>query len=190
MLFTFVPNKPTKADLRSGEITTQIFIDRVMFGFLCVDCQEMYVWDLNSRTCMHRAMDDGCIANSSVAVSPSGQFLATGSKQGAVNIYDMASALNTKVPTPLKIVLNLVTPITCLKFNPTSEVLAMASNYKDNAFKILHLASMSVFANFPTFQTRMHNPLVVDFSPASGYLGISNNKGNAYLYRLKHYSNY
>ncbi|XP_011300579.1 U3 small nucleolar RNA-associated protein 18 homolog [Fopius arisanus] len=152
--------------------------------------EEIYVWDMKSRRCIHRAVDDGCLASGAIAVSPSGQFLATGSKQGVVNVYDTKNVLESRLPQPLKIVLNLVTPISALRFNPTSEILAMASLHKENAFRMLHLPSLNVFSNFPTFQTVMHNPLDIDFSPNSGYMGITNNKNNAYLYRLKHYGNY
>lgn len=150
----------------------------------------MYIWDLKTRSCVHKAIDDGCIASSAVAFSPSGQFVATGSKQGVVNIYDAKSVLTMRTPAPLKIVMNLVTSITSLKFNPTSEILAMSSNVQANAFKMVHIPSFTVFTNFPTYQTKINNPLDIDFSPNSGYLGLSNNKGSAYLYRLKHYGNY
>lgn len=158
--------------------------------YFIVDSEEIYVWDLNSRLCVHKAVDDGCISSREITISSSGQFLATGSKQGVVNIYETSSVLQSRYPKPLKIILNLVTPITSLKFNPTSEILAMASEYKENAFKMVHLPSLTVFSNFPTSRTTMHHALSIDFSPGSAYLGISNNKGNAYLYRLKHYGNY
>lgn len=154
------------------------------------ESNEMYIWDINSRACIHRAIDDGCLSCASIAISPSGQFLATGSKEGVVNLYETKTVLETQNPVPLKMVLNLVTSITDLKFNPLSEILAMASNKKPNAFKMLHLPSFSVFSNFPTFQTTMSMPEAIDFSPGSGYLGISNRSGSAFLYRLKHYGNY
>ena len=145
---------------------------------------------MNSRTCTNRAFDDGCLSALSVAVSRNGQFIATGSKQGAVNIYETKAVLNESSPTPVKTILNLVTAVTKVKFNPTSEILAIASDKKPNAFKMVHIPSFHVFANFPTFNTKMFNPLDIDFSPASGYMGVSNNRGFAYLYRLKHYGNY
>lgn len=150
----------------------------------------MYVWDINSRACIHRAVDDGCLSCASISISPSGQFLATGSNEGVVNLYDTKTVLQNQNPVPLKIVLNLVTSITRLKFNSHSEILAMASDKKHNAFKMMHLPSFTVFSNFPSFQTNISMPEAIDFSPASGYLGISNRSGTAFLYRLKHYGNY
>lgn len=150
----------------------------------------MYAWDMNSRVCIHRAVDDGCLSCASIAMSPSGQFLATGSNEGVVNLYDTKTVLQNRTPTPLKIALNLVTSITCLKFNAYSEILAIASNKKHNAFKMMHLPSFTIFSNFPTFQTNITMPEAIDFSPGSGYLSISNRTGSAFLYRLKHYGNY
>lgn len=150
----------------------------------------MYVWDVNTRTCLHRAVDDGCLSCTSLAVSPSGQFLATGSKQGVVNLYKMDTVLENREPAPVKIMMNLVTSVTSLRFNPTSEILCAASVDKHNAFKMMHLPSFTVFSNFPTFQTNIGIPQVIGFSPASGYLSISNRTGSALLYRLRHYGNY
>jgi len=130
------------------------------------------------------------LSSTALTISSDGRYVATGSKQGAVNVYSTPSILNERNPTPLKTILNLVTAITKLKFNPNAEILAMASDKKVNAFKMLHLPSMHVFQNFPTFGTKMNNVLEIDFSPASGFMGVGNNKGFAHLYRLKHYGNY
>lgn len=154
------------------------------------DSNEMYIWDLNSRVCIHRAIDDGCLSCASIAMSPNSQFLATGSKEGVVNLYDTKTVLQNRNPVPLKVVLNFVTSITSLKFNAYSEILAMASDKKHNAFRMMHLPSFTVFSNFPTFQTNLAIPEAIDFSPGSGYIAISNRSFSAFLYRLKHYGNY
>ncbi|XP_043785841.1 U3 small nucleolar RNA-associated protein 18 homolog isoform X1 [Apis laboriosa] len=154
------------------------------------DSNEIYIWDVNNRICIHRAIDDGCLSCASIAMSPNGQFLATGSKEGVVNVYNSKTVLQNQNPVPLKIVLNFVTSITNLKFNSYSEILAMASDKKHNAFKMMHLPSFTIFSNFPTFQTNISMPQAIDFSPGSGYLAISNKSNTAFLYRLKHYGNY
>lgn len=150
----------------------------------------MYIWDINSRVCIHRAIDDGCLSCASIAMSPNSQYLATGSKEGVVNLYDTKTVLQNRNPVPLKVVLNFVTSITSLKFNAYSEILAMASDKKHNAFRMMHLPSFTVFSNFPTFQTNLSIPEAIDFSPGSGYIAISNKSFSAFLYRLKHYGNY
>ncbi|KYM94783.1 PREDICTED: U3 small nucleolar RNA-associated protein 18 homolog [Cyphomyrmex costatus] len=154
------------------------------------DGSEMYIWDLNTRMCINRAIDDGSLSCKSLAVSPSGQFVATGSAQGVVNLYDMKTVLEDRNPTPLKIWMNLVTSVTSLKFNLTSEILSAASVDKHNAFRMMHLPSFTVFSNFPTLQTIIGMPQTINFSPGSGYLSISNRTGSALLYRLRHYGNY
>lgn len=150
----------------------------------------MYIWDLNTRICINRAVDDGSLSCTSLAVSPSGQFVATGSAQGVVNLYDMKTISEARSPAPVKTMMNLVTSVTSLKFNPTSEILSAASVDKHNAFKMLHLPSFTVFSNFPTLQTNIGLIQTIDFSPGSGYLSISNHTGSALLYRLGHYGNY
>lgn len=154
------------------------------------DGNEIYAWDMKQRVCINKSIDDGCLKSKAISVSPNGQFFATGSSQGIVNIYDMKSIMETTIPQPLKIVKNLVTPISYVKFNPTSEILAIASKDIKNGFKMVHIPSFKVFANFPTHNTVMNKPLAIDFSPGSGFLGVTNNEHKAYLYRLNHYKNY
>ncbi|XP_034233330.1 U3 small nucleolar RNA-associated protein 18 homolog [Thrips palmi] len=154
------------------------------------DGGEVYIWDMHSRSCIHRFIDDGCITGTSIAVSPSDQYLACGSSSGVVNIYEGTNIFSSASPHPTKVALNLVTKITSLKFNATSEVLAMASIEKDNAIKLMHFPSMTVFSNFPHISKNHMKPQCLDFSPQSGFLSFGNNKGTALLYRLKHYGNY
>lgn len=154
------------------------------------DGGEVYIWDMHSRTCIHRFTDDGCIVGTSLAVSPSDAYLACGSSSGVVNIYDGPSVFSSAAPRPIKVALNLVTQITSLKFNATSEVLAMASNEKDNAVKLMHFPSLTVYSNFPKVSHNLFRPQCLDFSPQSGFLSVCNNKGEALLYRLKHFGNY
>ena len=68
-----------------------------------------------------------------------------------VNIYKRKTCWSSTNPNPEKIVLNLTTSVTDLKFNPSSEILAMASEVKENSVKLLHVPSMTVFSNFPSF---------------------------------------
>ncbi|XP_014477115.1 PREDICTED: U3 small nucleolar RNA-associated protein 18 homolog [Dinoponera quadriceps] len=154
------------------------------------DGGEMYIWDLGGRRCIHRAIDDGCLSGTALAISSNGQYLAAGSAQGVVNLYETKTVLHKQNPTPVKSMMNLVTCITSLRFNPTCEILAAASDKKYNAFKMMHLPSLSVFANFPGFQTNIGMPQAMDFSPGSGYLSISNKTGTALLFRLRHYAGY
>jgi len=147
---------------------------------------EVYVWDVRSSLCVSKFTDDGCLSGS--ALSLSSTHLAAGSNSGVVNIYSLNS-LDKASPKPDKIVLNLTTQINSLQFHPSGEVLAMGSEMKEAAVKLVHFPSMTVFANFPGgFNLQRANSLA--WSPGGGYLSIGNNKGAANLYRIKHYGSY
>lgn len=46
-----------------------------------------------------------------------------------------------------------------------------------------HVPSKTIFSNFPTMSYNVGKINCVDFSPNSGYLGLSNNKAEALLFR-------
>ena len=149
------------------------------------------MWDIRSaRSCVHKFVDDGCIRGTSIAVSPNNRYIATGSDSGVVNVYERQTALNSTRPKPERIVLNLTTSIGQVKFNPTSELLAMSSELKENALKLLHVPSRTVFANFPSFNFNLKRVNCIDFSLNGGFFSVGNNRGAANLYRLKHFSNF
>ena len=59
------------------------------------------------------------------------------SQSGVVNIYSQEACLNSANPKPLKAVMNLLTSATSLTFNPTSEILAIASRAEDEAVRLV-----------------------------------------------------
>lgn len=167
------------------------------------DDKDVHVFDMNDRghRSLYKFTDYGCLSGTSIAVSNNSQFIATGCKSGVVNIYNLNESLlnaNNRNPKPLKSFMNLTTPCTSLKFNSTSEILAASSSYAENACKLIHVGSLGVFANFPpntlndpsSTSAQIRIPQCIDFSMNSGYLAIGNHKGNALLYRLKHYGSY
>ncbi|XP_028840969.1 U3 small nucleolar RNA-associated protein 18 homolog [Denticeps clupeoides] len=152
---------------------------------------EVFIWDVRSSRCLNRFVDDGCIKGTSIAVSRDGQYLACGSQSGVVNVYSQASCLTSSQPKPLKAIMNLLTPATSLRFNPTSEILAIASRSDDEANRLVHLPSLTVFSNFPMFRRKtIYRTFSLDFSPNSGFYSVANNKGDALLFRLLHYGDF
>jgi len=153
------------------------------------DRGEIYVWDMSSRTCRYKFVDDGCINGSAIEVNSN--YLVSGSSEGVVNIYslDKINRAVDKTPKPDKTILNLITRINELRFNPTGEILAMSSEMKEHAVKLLHFPSMTVFENFPK-QQQIFRVNSVAFSPGGGYFSLGNNKGRALLYRLRHYKDF
>ncbi|CAF1048663.1 unnamed protein product [Brachionus calyciflorus] len=183
----------------NGECNCIAFSSDSRYIFAFGDDKDVNIFDMNDRghRCFQKFSDFGCLSGTALAVSENSQFLATGCKSGVVNLYNLNElTLNSpnKNPKPLKSFLNLTTPCTGLKFNSTSELLATCSSHAENAFKIIHTSSLSIMQNFPiqnqdrSVFTPMRIPQCFDFSLNSCYLAIGNQKGNALLYRLKHYN--
>ncbi|XP_050424576.1 U3 small nucleolar RNA-associated protein 18 homolog [Adelges cooleyi] len=171
----------------NGEVSALTFTSdgKRMYSF--GDMGEIYEWDMNSRLCVKKFMDDGCLQGTSLALSHNDQYLAAGSSAGVVNLYKLPYDVH---PKPEKTILNLVTAVTRLSFNKNSDILSMASDYKENAIKLLHVSSKTVFSNFPTTSSDVGKVYSMDFSPNSGYLGLGNDKGQALLFKLTHFHNY
>ncbi|XP_053604259.1 U3 small nucleolar RNA-associated protein 18 homolog [Plodia interpunctella] len=162
------------------------------------NCQQLYcycvqgditIWDLSTYRALKKFYDNGCVNASCITDSPCGKLLAAGSKEGIVNIYDTAN-LDGPSPFPIKTISNLTTKITDIKFNATSEIMAVSSNCYPNAVKLVHIPSYHVFSNFPQQSFNYNNVQTMNFSPNSGYMALGNDKGAAYLFRLKYYKNY
>ncbi|XP_025088805.1 U3 small nucleolar RNA-associated protein 18 homolog [Pomacea canaliculata] len=152
---------------------------------------QVYIWDLKTRDCIHHFVDDGCVHGTCLALSSDSQYLACGSNTGVVNIYNTKDCLSSASHKPLKSIMNLTTSCTSSVFNPSTEILGLASNFTEKAIKLVHLPSLTVFSNFPEFNdTKLHIPWTMDFSVNSGYMAVGNHKGNALLYRLQHYGSY
>ncbi|XP_057571487.1 U3 small nucleolar RNA-associated protein 18 homolog isoform X2 [Hippopotamus amphibius kiboko] len=152
---------------------------------------EVYVWDVNSRKCLNRFVDEGSLYGLSIATSRNGQYVACGSNCGVVNIYNQDSCLQETNPKPIKAIMNLVTGVTSLTFNPTTEILAIASEKMKEAIRLVHLPSCTVFSNFPVVKKKNISLVhTMDFSPRSGYFALGNEKGKALMYRLHHYSDF
>lgn len=151
---------------------------------------EVTIFDIRTQRALHRFIDDGCVNGRTVSVSPNGHLLATGSRQGVVNIYKIENVVNNKYPKPEKAITNLTTSIQATAFNATSEILAICSNDLNDAIRLVHLPSANVFKNFPTQQARLGHLKCLAFSPSSGYLGLGNSRSQVPLFRLRHYANY
>ncbi|XP_010074236.1 PREDICTED: U3 small nucleolar RNA-associated protein 18 homolog, partial [Pterocles gutturalis] len=152
---------------------------------------EVFIWDVRSRKCLHKFEDEGSLEGKCIAVSKNNQYVACGSASGVVNLYTTDVCLKENHPKPVKAIMNLVTSATCVTFNPTTEILAVASCETDEAVKLVHIPSYTVFSNFPLFRRKqIYLTQSMDFSPRSGFFSVANNKGKALLFRLKHYADF
>jgi U3 small nucleolar RNA-associated protein 18 len=124
--------------------------------------------------------DEGAVGTTVIAVGgKSGRdswlggdrWVALGSSSGIVNVYDrrawIESRMNNntaqedvnggipKSPKPLRVLDHLTTPTSHLVFSPDGQILVMASRWKHNALRLVHLPSATVFKNWPTQRTSL-----------------------------------
>ncbi|KAL1518268.1 hypothetical protein ABEB36_001914 [Hypothenemus hampei] len=175
---------------QDGEVTALKYNANGDLLFGHSDNGEVTIWDINMRRVRHKFMDEGCLHGSALAISSSDQFLACGSAQGVVNLYGMEDALKNKLPKPRKTIMNLTTSIKGLEFNCTSELLGLAAADIKNSVKLFHIASGTVFSNFPPFQSKLGLVNCINFTPGSGFFALGNQKSVVSLFRFKHYKNY
>ncbi|KAJ9697514.1 hypothetical protein PVL29_009367 [Vitis rotundifolia] len=146
----------------------------------------IYHWDLRTRTCFHKAIDEGCINGASLCASPNGALFAAGSSSGIVNVYNKEEFLGGK-RKPIKTIENLTTKVDFLKFNNDAQILAISSSMKKNSLKLIHIPSYTVYSNWPPANRTMHYPRCLDFSPGGGFMAVGNAAGKVLLYKLHHY---
>jgi U3 small nucleolar RNA-associated protein 18 len=84
-------------------------------------------------------------------------------------------------PTPTKSLANLTTPISHLTFSPDAQVLVMASRWKKNALRLVHLPSCTVYRNWPTEKSGLGRISAVAVSGANGLRG-GDAEGAVYLW--------
>jgi len=143
------------------------------------------------------------------------RWVAIGSTSGIVNVYDRRSILShfaktlllsvsatapagtssqtpskstsTHRPTPLRTLSNLTTPISHLHFSPdpAGQLLIMASRWKKNALRLVHLPSCTVYRNWPTDKTPLGRISSVAISPDGGYLAVGNEAGKVRLWQIR-----
>ncbi|EOD44092.1 putative small nucleolar ribonucleoprotein complex protein [Neofusicoccum parvum UCRNP2] len=138
---------------------------------------EVSEWDVVAQRLRVRWQDEGAVGTSVIALGGrSGRddwfggdrWVAVGSSSGIVNIYDRRAWLpaNNSInsddddavvvptnPSPTKVLDQLTTPISHLRFSPDGQLLAMASRWKKDALRLVHLPSCTVYRNWPTSAT-------------------------------------
>lgn len=129
------------------------------------------------------------------------KYIAIGSTSGIVNIYDRAtltahftsqssqSSSTTQIhrPTPLRTLPHLTTPTSHLLFSPdpSAQLLVLASRWKKNALRLVHMPSCTVYRNWPTERTPLGRVSSVAISPDGGYLAVGCESGRVRLWGIK-----
>lgn len=146
------------------------------------------VWEFNlkddNKKVLNRWQDESGVGITKLKIGgPKNRWLAIGSNNGIVNIYDRTTG-STK---PFKTVENLITTISSLQFSPDGQLLVIASRGKRDALRLVHLPTGSVYSNWPTSGTPLGKVTAVTFLPNNQMLAIGNEAGKVTLWRLTHY---
>ncbi|KAI7356884.1 WD40 repeat-like protein [Hortaea werneckii] len=179
---------------------------------------EVTEWNLEKQQVIARWQDEGAVGTTTVALggrhelvkSPIGsdRWIAIGSSSGVVNIYDRRAWLDSSPdqqqrasqqqpippnPKPTKMLDHLTTPISHLVFSPDGQVLAMASKWKRDALRLVHLPSCTVFKNWPTNSTPLGRITgvafcdggVVEDKDVYALLAVANEQGKIRLWEVR-----
>ncbi|PGH00815.1 U3 small nucleolar RNA-associated protein 18 [Blastomyces parvus] len=139
------------------------------------------------------------------------RWVAVGSSSGIVNIYDRrpwAAAVaeiekkskGKKVdgeedhgdgqsgiplnPKPTRMLDQLTTPISHLVFSADGQLLVMASRWKKDALRLIHLPSCTIYKNWPTSNTPFGRISAVAIAPTSDMLAVANEQGKIRLWEI------
>ncbi|KAJ9452458.1 U3 small nucleolar RNA-associated protein 18-like protein [Diplonema papillatum] len=151
---------------------------------------KVYVWDVRTRRPLRVHEDEGSTLCTALTVSE--KHYAVGSSNGVVNLYSIPGTWGADPvaapPVPDKAFMSLATEVSILKFNSTGELILSGSEKKKDAARLLHVPSLSTFANFPRIGHHYRKPTCGDFSPNSGLMCLGNDRGRALMFRLNYYT--
>ncbi|KAJ5476200.1 hypothetical protein N7475_001929 [Penicillium sp. IBT 31633x] len=172
---------------------------------------EVSEWDGRVRRVIARWVDAGAVGTTVLSLGGrSGRtqlggdrWVAIGSSSGIVNIYDRrvwaASYANASAaekdspaqagiprnPDPVRVLDQLTTPISHLVFAPDGQMMVMASRWKRDALRLVHLPTCTVYRNWPTSNTPLGRISSVAISPNSEQVAVGNEQGNIRLWEIR-----
>jgi U3 small nucleolar RNA-associated protein 18 len=169
------------------------------------ECSEYHVQE---RRVVARWRDDGAVGTTVIALGGSltggsgasvppvallggDRWAAVGSSSGIVNVYDRrewSSNKNPSVPPnpkPLRTLTHLTTPTSHLHFSPDGQMLVLASRWKRDALRLIHLPSCTVYRNWPTDKTPLGRVSSVALSPDGRMLAVGNEQGAIRLWEIR-----
>ncbi|KAE8350239.1 WD40-repeat-containing domain protein [Aspergillus coremiiformis] len=164
---------------------------------------EVSEWDGRLNQVVARWMDAGAVGTTVLALGGRSEraqlggdrWVAIGSSSGVVNVYDrrewaaayarQTSSAVPRNPEPIRALDQLTTPISHLVFAPDGQFFVMASRWKRDALRIVHLPSCTVYRNWPTSNTPLGRISSVAISPNSEQLAVGNEQGRIRLWEIR-----
>jgi U3 small nucleolar RNA-associated protein 18 len=176
---------------------------------------EVLEYSVRERRPLARWTDEGAVGATTIALGGprigsqkndglgGDRYVAIGSSAGIVNVYDRSSwkallgvgaeqADTTTIPerpSPKRTFDQLVTSISTLKFSPDGQLLAMASQEKRDALRIIHVPSCTVYRNWPTNDTPLGRVSSLAWGEMNEegelVLAIANDQGKIRLWQVR-----
>ena len=160
---------------------------------------EAVEWDGREKRVVARWLDEGAVGSTVISLGGRGtgstqlggdRWLAVGSSSGIVNVYDRRKWARDRGdvaerPKPVRAFDHLTTPTSHLEFSPDGQLLCMASRWKRDALRLVHLPSCTVYRNWPTAQTPFGRITGVSWSPNGQMLAVGNEQGKCRLWEVR-----
>ena len=173
---------------------------------------EVTEWSCNEQRIIARWQDEGAVGTTTIGLGGQHEFrnsaigtdrwIAIGSSSGITNIYDRRVWLASPEPgaeqpiphqpKPARVFDQLTTPTSNLVFSPDGQLLAMASKWKRDALRLVHLPSCTVFRNWPTSSTALGRITGVAFGAGEvmgedihSVLAVANEQGKIRLWEVR-----
>lgn len=157
---------------------------------------EVSEYDISRASVVMRWLDEGAVGTTVISLGGEGggklggdRWVAIGSSSGIVNIYDRREfdelAKTSTRPKAAKSLDQLTTPTSHLVFSADGQMLVIASRWKRDALRLVHLPSCSVYRNWPTDKTPLGRVASVSVSPDGMYLAVGNEQGKIRLWEIR-----
>lgn len=166
---------------------------------------EVSEFSVAEKRVLARWWDEGSVGTTVLSIGGEGsRWIAIGSSSGIINIYDrkapvFASMLSDNSPqtdakpgqtqnrpSPARTLDQLTTPISHLVFSPDGQMLVMASRWKKDALRLVHLPSCTVYRNWPTDKTPLGRVASIALGgPRGEWLAIGNEQGGIRLWEVR-----
>ena len=182
-----INTKRFKYDIKISSSVNSICFDDKNYLYAVGDQSEIYIYDLRKyRNCLKKVNDYGNFYTNCMDISTDFNYIATGGKQGYVNLYkvnDLIIDLNEDVE-PIKIYDNLTTSCDFVKFDKMNTMFGFSSKWKKNAIRLINLDNKKVYTNYPSFKEHMKYPFCLDFNCDNSLISIGNDEGKAFLFHI------